>query len=163
MEGVRRVLWLRHHCSRKRSRLSSSLPFLPWSFFLFLHLHHGWLLISWLKMSDTRTIDRACASSVRSQERPLVDIEREKNDYMYERTTGRERKRKDEWSSTWACDPGLKSLYRPKLDESPARIQWSAAIFRSRILEHRVRNIPAITTRVFRSPLRPIFPAFDHK
>lgn len=39
----------------------SFLSFPLWSFFLFLHLRHGWLLISWFKMSDTRTIDRACA------------------------------------------------------------------------------------------------------
>lgn len=38
-------------------------------------------------MSDTRTIDRACASPVGSQERPLVDTREEKNDYTYERTT----------------------------------------------------------------------------
>lgn len=86
-------------------------------------------------MSDTRTIE-SCASSVRSQERPLVDTEREKNDYIYERTTDRERKRKNEWPSAWALWSWIKKLV-------PTEAGWISSPY---LVERRYFPLPNFRT-----------------
>lgn len=104
---------------------------------------HGRLLISWLKMSDTRTTERV---------HPPAGSQ-EKNNRAHEGTTDKTREGKR--SST--RDPGLKSLY-----EAPARI-LDRSYFPPRTL--RAGIFPAITpTPRVHSPCRPIFPpVFDHK
>lgn len=106
------------------------------------------LLISWLKMSDTRTIGRACASPAGSRGRPLAE---EKNNRAYERTTDKTAEGKEGGRSS-TRDPGLKSLYEA--------MQLDRSYFPPRAPEHRATGYPPQLHRPprARSPRRPISP-----